>query len=125
MRLMKSNSKDKPLVFLKLGNGAWHYNFNIKEVEREEEDGKKTKSFDYDTVQVWGTPTSGSVKKAVIAEHWDVTQEINLANNYGRFQLGLAKEEAFRDDYIEYLKQTDEIKTMVDLDFKENKELIN
>lgn len=124
MRLMKSNSNDKPLVFLKLGNGAWHYNYNIEEVEREDENGEKTKSFDYDTVQVWGTPTNASVKKAVIAEHWDVTQEINFANNYERFKLGLTKDESFRDEYVEYLKKTDEIKKMVDSDFEENKELI-
>lgn len=125
MRLMRSNSNDKPLVFLKLGNGAWYYNYNIEEVERENESGEKEKSFDYDTVQVWGTPTTASVKKAVIAEYWDVTQEINLANNYERFRLGLTKDESFRYDYVEYLKKTDEIKKMVDSDFKENEELIN
>lgn len=128
---MRSHSDVKPTVFEDLGNGSWHYNYNIIEVDVQPADIQQEESeapqigYEYDTVQIWGTPTTDSIKKAVIAEHWDVTQEINLANNYERFRFGLTKDESFRDDYVEYLKKTDEIKKMVDSDFIENKELIN
>ena len=30
---MKSNSNDRPPILQDLGNGSWHYNYNITEVE--------------------------------------------------------------------------------------------
>lgn len=125
MRRMKSNSIERPPVFHCLGNGAWYYNYNIQEVERTDEDGKPFRSFDYDTVQVWGTPTPENVKKAVIAEHWDLTQEVNLQNGSERFRLGLSEDKSLQDKYVEYLKKVDEIKEMIDSDFKKHSAEIN
>lgn len=114
---MKSNSKDSPLVFDNLQNGAWHYNHNIVEVQKTDENGEVQTSFDYDQVKVWGVPTQREIIKAVIAEKWDVTQEIDLANDNKRFELGLSDDVTLRDKYIAYLNEVAAIKTMVESDF--------
>lgn len=114
---MRSNSNDKPLVFDNLQNGAWHYNHNIVEVQKTDENGEVQTSFDYDQVKVWGVPTQREIIKAVIAEKWDVTQEIDLANDNKRFELGLSDDVTLRDKYIAYLNEIDAIKSMVEQDF--------
>lgn len=122
---MKSNSKDSPLVFDNLQNGAWHYNHNIVEVQKTDENGEVQPSFDYDQVKVWGVPTQREVIKAVIAEKWDVTQEIDLANDNKRFELGLSDDVTLRDKYIAYLNEVAAIKTMVESDFSSYADQLN
>lgn len=122
---MKSNSKDSPLVFDNLQNGAWHYNHNIVEVQKTDENGEVQTSFDYDQVNVWGVPTQREVIKAVIAEKWDVTQEIDLANDNKRFELGLSDDVTLRDKYIAYLNEVAAIKTMVESDFSSYADQLN
>lgn len=122
---MKSNSKDSPLVFDNLQNGAWHYNHNIVEVQKTDENGEVQTSFDYDQVKVWGVPTQREIIKAVIAEKWDVTQEINLANDNKRFELGLSDDVTLRDKYIAYLNEVAAIKTMVESDFSSYADQLN
>lgn len=114
---MRSNSNDKPLVFDNLQNGAWHYNHNIVEVQKTDENGEVQTSFDYNQVKVWGVPTQREIIKAVIAEKWDVTQEIDLSNDNKRFELGLSDDVTLRDKYIAYLNEIDAIKSMVEQDF--------
>lgn len=114
---MRSNSKDRPLIFDNLQNGAWHYNHNIVETEGKDENGESSISFDYDQVKVWGVPTQREVTKAVIAERWDVTQEIDLSNDNKRFELGLSDDVTLRDKYIAYLNEIDTIKAMIESDF--------
>lgn len=122
---MKSNSKDSPLVFDNLQNGAWHYNHNIVEVQKTDENGEVQTSFDYDQVKVWGVPTQREVIKAVIAEKWDVKQEIDLANDNKRFELGLSDDVTLRDKYIAYLNEVAAIKTMVESDFSSYADQLN
>lgn len=122
---MKSNSKDSPLVFDNLQNGAWHYNHNIVEVQKTDENGEVQTSFDYDQVKVWGVPTQREIIKAVIAEKWDVTQEIDLANDNKRFELGLSDDVTLRDKYIAYLNEVAAIKTMVESDFSSYADQLN
>jgi hypothetical protein len=120
---MKSNSITKPPVFEKLGNGAWYYNYNITENTKKDESGNETTSFDYDQVKVFGTPTAGVIKKLVIAETWDITQEIDLQNNAERFRLSLSEDESLQSNYIDYLNKVDTIKAMVEADFTNYKNL--
>lgn len=122
---MRSNSNDKPLVFDNLQNGAWHYNHNIVEVQKTDENGEVQTSFDYDQVKVWGVPTQREIIKAVIAEKWDVTQEIDLANDNKRFELGLSDDVTLRDKYIAYLNEVAAIKTMVESDFSSYADQLN
>jgi hypothetical protein len=117
---MKSNSLNRPPVFEKLGNGAWHYNFNIAEVTKTDESGAETTSFDYDQVVVYGNPTEKEVIRLVIAERWTLSQEIDLANDNNRFKLGLSDDETLQDKYIFYLSEIDAIKARVKTDFETN-----
>ena len=72
---MKSNSNDRPPILQDLGNGSWHYNYNITEVEvtpepMAEAEGDQVsaarKAYDYDTVEVWGRPDYDKCVKAVL-----------------------------------------------------------
>ena len=48
---MKSNSNVRPAIIQDLGNGSFHYNYNVTERKIEDEKvGEKT-VYDYDTVQ--------------------------------------------------------------------------
>lgn len=119
---MKSISDDKPNVFQNLGNGSWFYNYNFKEIDQpkevDQEDVPTKKAWECDSVLLWGTPNRKDTKKAVIANIWDVTQEIDLANDNKRFELGISKDKSLQDNYIAYLNKVEEIKQMVDSDFE-------
>lgn len=56
-------------------------------------------------------------KKAVISNTWDMTQEIDLANDNKRFELGISEDKTLQDKYIAYLNKVEEIKQMVESDF--------
>lgn len=75
------------------------------------------KSWECESVKVWGIPTSKTVKKAVISNTWDMTQEIDLANDNKRFELGISEDKTLQDKYIAYLNKVEEIKQMVESDF--------
>ena len=92
---MKSVSDDKPNVFQNLGNGSWFYNYDFKEVDQPQEVDQENvpvkKSWECESVKVWGIPTSKTVKKAVISNTWDVTQEIDLAMTTSVLNLGFQR----------------------------------
>lgn len=114
---MKSNSNVRPEIIQDLGNGSYHYNYNIVEENvADEEVGEKT-VYNFDTVQVWQKPTYENLTKAVIRSELDETEEFSLINDYYAAQLGIetdedrkAKAEA---DYKAHLNRVAEIKAMV------------
>ena len=114
---MKSNSNVRPKTFEKVGNGSWFYNYNVVErTETDPETQEERTVYDYDQVQVWDEPNDNVLKKAVIAEKYTLDEEINLQNNYRRYEFGMSKEISFKNDYINYLKDVDAMKAMVDRD---------
>lgn len=119
---MKSNSNDRPAILQDLGNGSWHYNYNITEVEvaaepMAEQDGEQVpaarKAYDYDTVEVWGRPDYDKCVKAVLRSRRDETEEFSLINKYNAFVLGLSTDEADKTEYENYLKEVLAVKAMV------------
>lgn len=120
---MKSNSNVRPPIILDLGDGSWHYNYNIKEVQVEtevaegEEPTTKT-AFEYETVQVWGTPDYDKCVKAVLRSQRGETEEFNLINKYNAFALGLSTDEADKQEYEDYLNEVLRIKAMVMADLQ-------
>ena len=59
---MKSNSNDRPPILQDLGNGSWHYNYDITEVDVQpepmaEQEGEQApaarKAYDYDTDELY------------------------------------------------------------------------
>lgn len=114
---MKSNSNVRPAIIQDLGNGAYHYNYNV--VERtieDEETGEKT-VYDYDTVQVWENPTYDNLTRAIIRSELDETEEFSLINDYYAAQLGIETNEDRKtkavNDYKAYLAHVADIKQMV------------
>lgn len=117
---MKSNSKNRPLVFENLGNGAWHFNYNIEKVHVKNDSGVEELSYNYEQVKLWTLPTVAEVRKLVIAEKYEIQQEINLANGYRRFELGLSEDATLKQRYISYLNDVEVIKDMVATNFELN-----
>jgi len=120
---MKSNSNIRPAAIEPLGNGAYHYNYNI--VERQEidpETGEVRTVYDYDTVKVWNEPTYAKLVKAVIRKRLDETQEFNIINEYNAGVLGVITDKAAKDEatqaYKDYLTFLAETKAMVKKDLE-------
>lgn len=118
---MKSSSDIRPAVIQPLGNGAYHYNYNI--VERQETDpetGETKTVYDYDTVKVWDKPTYEKLVKAVIREKLDETQEFAIINEYNAGVLGVitdtTKKQEAKQAYKDYLTFVAATKAMVRAD---------
>lgn len=118
---MKSNSDIRPAIIQPLGNGAYHYNYNI--VERQEKDhetGEVRIVYDYDTVKVWNEPTYAKLVKAVIREKLDETEEFSIINEYNAGVLGVISDSAekatAKQDYMDYLTFVARTKAMVKKD---------
>lgn len=114
---MKSNSNVRPAIIQDLGNGSFHYNYNVTERKIEDEEvGEKT-VYDYDTVQVWEKPTYDNLTRAIIRSEIDETEEFSLINDYYAAQLGIEtdkdRKEKAVNDYKAYLAHVAEIKQMV------------
>lgn len=115
---MNSNSDVRPPVILPLGDGSFHYNYNIVEVEVENEDGSIKPGYTYKTVHIWGQPNYDSIVKAVIREKYDETQELSLINKYNSFVLALSKDAEYKSKYKAYLMEVITIKEMVRADLE-------
>ena len=122
---MKSNSNDRPPILQDLGNGSWHYNHNITEVEVQPEPMAETegeqapaarKAYEYDTVEVWGRPDYDKCVKAVLRSRRDETEEFSLINKYNAFVLGLSTD---KTEYEAYLSEVIAVKAMVRADLQE------
>ena len=118
---MKSSSDIRPAVIQPLGNGAYHYNYNI--VERQETDpetGEVKTVYDYDTVKVWDKPTYEKLVKAVIREKLDETQEFAIINEHNAGVLGVitdtTKKQEAKQAYKDYLTFVAATKAMVKAD---------
>lgn len=114
---MKSSSDVRPAIILPLGNGSYHYNYNIVEEKVEDlETGEKT-VYNYDTVQVWQKPDYENLTRAVIRSEIDETEEFSLINDYYAAQLSIETDEDRKAkavaDYKAHLSRVIAIKTMV------------
>ncbi len=114
---MKSNSNVRPAIIQDLGNGSFHYNYNVTERKIEDEEvGEKT-VYDYDTVQVWEKPTYDNLTRTIIRSEIDETEEFSLINDYYAAQLGVETDEDSKtkavNDYKAYLQHVADIKKMV------------
>ena len=121
-----------------LGNGAFHYNYNVKARTQEAEpapqadegnpEGVETAVivesprivYDYDTVEVWGNPNYKEIVRAVIRAEVSETEEFGLINDYNAAKAGLIEDEAEAEEaearYTTHLCRVSEIKAMVKAD---------
>lgn len=116
---MKSNCVfHNPSPFVDLGNGHFHYNFNVVEVDRTDENGENVVSYDYDTVDIIGKPNYSKTVSAVVRNKYTADKEIALINNYNRYKLASTADRDANDlnEYKAYLADIDSIKAMVKAD---------
>ena len=116
---MKSNCVfQRPSPFINLGNGRYHYNFNVEESTRTSESGEEIPNFDYDTVEIVGIPNYSKTVSAVIRNKYTLDKEIALINNYNRYKLASTSDRDPEDlnEYKAYLAEVEEIKAMVKAD---------
>ena len=110
---MKSNSNVRPPILQDLGDGSWHYNYNIKEVQVTNESGEETTFFDYETVHVWGEPTYETLAPLVIAEKYSPSKETSLINKYNAFVLDISFDPEDKERYENYLITVFDLKAMI------------
>lgn len=133
---MKSNSDIRPTAIQPLGNGAYHYNYNIKARTQEAEPQAQEENadgitadimaqipgvvYDYDTMEVWGMPNYKDLTRAVIRAEVSETEEFGLINDYNAAKAGLIDDEAEAEEakarYTAHLRRVSEIKAMVKVD---------
>ena len=107
---MKSNSNIHPETLFPLGNGKWHYNYNIVDGTRTDPAGNTSPSFAYDMAVITGTPDYAKIVTAIISERYSKDDELALTNK------GI--EDSANADYVAYRELVNEIKTMVKNDLK-------
>ena len=107
---MKSNSTDRPSTLESIGKGKWHYNYHIEEVEATEE---RAASFDYDCVEIQGTPTYDKCVTAVIRASYPADAEMALVNKYNAYQQGVSDDASVVEEYAGFLQFVAEAKAMV------------
>jgi hypothetical protein len=115
---MKSNSDVRPPVLLDLGDGSWHYNYNVKEMPVTTESGEDKTAFEYETVHIWGKPNYDMLANAVIAEHYSPSEETALINKYNAFTLKLSTDSTDKERYETYLKDVTGLKAMIKEDLR-------
>lgn len=128
---MRTLSETRPATIVALGNGAYHYNFDTREVTSSpshagaEDGGEAEKEpatmYEYDTIEVWGRPTYQSLVRDVIRANVSDSEEFNLVNDYNAAKEGLTTgEEAERavSAYREHLRCVAEVKEMVRADLE-------
>lgn len=74
---MKSISNERPDILQDLGDGSFHFNYNIKEVETITEEGVIHKSFNYDTVHV-NNNNYDTIVSAMIREKYSSEEEFAI-----------------------------------------------
>ncbi len=121
---MKSSSNDRPAIILPLGNGSYHYNYNIVEEKVEDPEAGERTIYKYDTVQIWQKPNHELLTRAVIREEIDETKEFSYVNDYNAAVLGILTDEAAevaKASYKEYLNFIVDVKEKVKNDLAEAK----
>lgn len=119
---MKSSSDIRPDIIQDLGNGSFHYNYNIVEVKVADEEVDEKTAYNFDTVQVWEKPTYDNLTRAVIRNEVDENEEFSLINDYYAAQLGLETDDTRKakavTEYKAHLSRVIAIKNMVRADLK-------
>lgn len=113
---MKSVSDSKPKSIEKIGTYNYRFNYNIEEVEKED-NGETHVQYEFETVDVFAPLTANGITQAVIADKWPSDYEQKIINEYNAAQLGLYDEkttEAKIAAYKEFLSERAAIKTYID-----------
>ena len=96
---MKSTSNSRPLVLHDLGDGSWHYNYHIKEVQIADEESEEERTvFEYETVHFSGSPTYEKIVSSIIRENYDVDAEFSIQRQRESKPENFSKYNAFCEE---------------------------
>lgn len=122
---MKAFYDNQPSKLEPVGNGSYHYRYNINEVDKpsQGEDVEQSQTqWECEEVTVWAPLSANKITEKVLTERWDGNYEQKLVNEYNSAQLGLLSEEeaALRiKAYKAFLTERAALKAMVDSDCEE------
>lgn len=122
---MKAFYDNQPSKLEPVGNGSYHYRYNINEVEKpsQSEDVEQSQTqWECEEVTVWAPLSANKITEKVLTERWDGNYEQKLVNEYNSAQLGMmsAEEATTRiNAYKEFLAARAALKALVDADCKE------
>ena len=122
---MKAFYDNQPSKLEPVGNGSYHYRYNISEVEKpsQGEEGEKSQTqWECEEVVVWAPLSANKITEKVLTERWDGNYEQKLVNEYNSAQLGMMSEEEATtriNTYKEFLAARSALKAMVDSDCEE------
>lgn len=103
---MKTYSQERPLSLLPLGDGNWHYNYNVTEGVREDEDGTESPEWSFESVFIQGEPSVAKIVSAVVHERY-TDEEIALMNaQHQAAAMGLDDEPEGYSDYLSLVAAT-------------------
>ena len=97
---MKSSSNIKPDHVVYIGNGKWHYNYNVAQTEV---DGETR--YDYEQVILKGKPTYESTVAAIVRDRYTVDAEMAIQRK------GIADNS--NQEFVDYNAFVESIKDMV------------
>lgn len=122
---MKAFYDNQPSKLEPVGNGSYHYRYNISEVEKPShgEDVEQSQTqWECEEVIVWAPLSANKITEKVLTERWDGNYEQKLVNEYNSAQLGMMSEEEATtriNAYKEFLAARSALKALVDADCKE------
>lgn len=122
---MKAFYDNQPSKLEPVGNGSYHYRYNISEVEKpsQGEDVEQTQTqWECEEVTVWAPLSANKITEKVLTERWDGNHEQKLVNEYNSAEIGLLSEEeaALRiEAYKAFLAERAALKAIVDSDCEE------
>ena len=100
-------------------NGTVLYNHNQHYVQVENEQGKKVKVNEYDSLLVKYPVNANTVFAALLTARYDANAESKLLNDYNAALLGI-EDESKKQPYLEFLAERKALRAMVDADCNAN-----
>ena len=116
---MKNVEYDKkPIKLEAVGNGSYLYRWNIQEIEKTNEDGSKTKLWQCNEAVSWKNTRKAITEAAIDVIRESANYEAKLINDYNAANAGLL-EESFKQPYLDYIKEINDLKTEIKTFFGE------
>ena len=102
---MRSSSNDKPPILQDLGDGSWYYNYDIKEVEGDED----RTYYEYETIHFMGNPSYELIVSTLIRCRYSIDEELSI----------LRQRDSKIERFTEYNLFCEDVKKMVKQDVKQ------
>lgn len=123
----RAEGNDMPTkLFAKHSDGTWSYNFDIIEVEKEDEtmhgeedtQEKTTKIvYQYYNIDFGGIFSKDEIKKHVMDYLWGVDYENKLMNEYNAYKEGISQDASVETKYKTFLQERKDAMDKVQTDW--------